>query len=159
MESCTPNYTTKPMALSWLHLIATTKLKPCPILIIMETECIGPDLMTAALKILEQVWLWKGRYHFIAVHIQYIPTYLGEVIALDGDEQNIYLEDPDPEDKWQKWKVNTKTGVILNRATKTPLSSFSSGAPCVVSDYSGHDCFQFINSKDSYTKFLLSLTV
>jgi len=78
----------------------------------------------------------------------------GEVIALDDDQQNICLEHPNPEDEWQKWKINTKTGVILNRVTKTPLSSFSNGAPCLESNYLGRDCFQFIKPKESYTKFL-----
>ena len=93
-----------------------------------------------------------ARHTDLAIHIPII--YLGEVIALDDDQQNICLEHPNPEDEWQKWKINTKTGVILNRVTKTPLSSFSNGAPCLESNYLGRDCFQFIKPKESYTKFL-----
>ena len=85
---------------------------------------------------------------------------IGQVIALDiRDEQRLYLEDADPEDKWQKWKVNTKTGVILNRATKTPLSSSSNGDPIVDSYYHGHDCFYFADARDTYREFLRDLTV
>ena len=156
MGSCTPNYTTRPMTLSWLHLVTATKLKPSRILITIIDECIGPDLMTAALKIFEQVksW-WDAETSQPYIHLSIV----GEVIALDDDEQSIYLEDSDPEDKWQKWKVNKKTGVILNRATKTPLSSFSNEVPCVASDYTGNDCFEFIDAKVSYNKFLSTLSL
>ena len=83
----------------------------------------------------------------------------GQVIALDEDEENIYLEDHKREDLWQKWKINIRTGVILNRATKEPLSSFSYGIPCVTEDYSDRDHFAFREPVCSYGKFLSMLTV
>ena len=97
------------------------------------------------------------RCNFIAMSISIFS--LGQVIALDGDGESLYLEDPDPNDKWQKWKVNKNTGVILNRATRTPLSSYSNDVPYVASNYTGHDCFEFTDAKYSYSKFLSDLTL